>query len=281
MYISFDAVVDCTDNSHSRYCINDACAHLKTPLVYGSALRWEGRLSVFCYKGGPCLRCIFPVPPDPQLVGTCDDQGIIGPVVGMIGSLQAIEAAKIALLLEDVFSGRLLLFNGLSMRIRTVSLRKKQLHCLACGGHRPFSSLAFSSSACEQQYSTEKEDCSLSASEYLNMINNLTPHVLLDVRVNSQYNSARFPHAAHIPLERLETMDFQQIVQFLSSNHSKEQLQTICVLCRRGRKSRDAVNYLVQQRKVSEIPDIVNNIHNITGGLKAWASEVDSAFPYF
>jgi len=93
---NYDIVVDASDNVATRYLVNDACVVLGKPLVYGSALRMEGQLTVFNYKGGPCYRCMFPTPPPLETVTDCADGGIVGPVVGVIGTLQAMEAIKVA-----------------------------------------------------------------------------------------------------------------------------------------------------------------------------------------
>lgn len=75
----YNAVLDCTDNVATRYLLNDACVINKIPLISGSALQLEGQLTVYNYKGGPCYRCLFPVPPPPEAVTSCGDGGIVGP----------------------------------------------------------------------------------------------------------------------------------------------------------------------------------------------------------
>jgi adenylyltransferase/sulfurtransferase len=84
----YDVIVDATDNVVTRYLLNDACVLLGKPLVSGSALRMEGQLTVYSYGGGPCYRCIFPQPPPAHTVTNCSDGGVIGPVPGVIGTLQ-------------------------------------------------------------------------------------------------------------------------------------------------------------------------------------------------
>lgn len=74
----YDVVLDCSDNPATRYLINDACVLAGVPLVSGSALRWEGQLTVYNYRGGPCYRCLYPTPPDPKYVTNCSDGGVIG-----------------------------------------------------------------------------------------------------------------------------------------------------------------------------------------------------------
>lgn len=79
----------------TRYLISDVCVLLSKPLVSGSALKFEGQLTVYNYFNGPCYRCLYPKAPAPETVSNCSDAGILGPVVGMIGSLQALEAIKV------------------------------------------------------------------------------------------------------------------------------------------------------------------------------------------
>jgi molybdopterin/thiamine biosynthesis adenylyltransferase len=86
----YDVIVDATDNVVTRYLLNDACVLLRKPLVSGSALRMEGQLTVYSYCGGPCYRCIFPNPPPAHSVTNCSDGGVLGPVPGVIGTLQVI-----------------------------------------------------------------------------------------------------------------------------------------------------------------------------------------------
>ena len=89
--------MDCTDNVPSRYLINDTCISLQKPLVSGSALRLEGQLTVYGWRGGPCYRCIFPIPPPPESVTNCGEGGVLGVVTGVIGTLQALEVIKLIL----------------------------------------------------------------------------------------------------------------------------------------------------------------------------------------
>ncbi|KAJ3364771.1 hypothetical protein GGF31_008917 [Allomyces arbusculus] len=129
----YDIIVDCTDNVPTRYLLNDACVLLGKPLVSGSALRFDGQLTVYHYRDGPCYRCLFPTPPPPETVTNCDDGGVLGPVTGMLGSLQALEVLKMVALGESAFAGRMLLVDGLAGAFRTVKLRGRQKACAVCG----------------------------------------------------------------------------------------------------------------------------------------------------
>jgi adenylyltransferase/sulfurtransferase len=95
-FAAFDVIVDCTDNPGTRFLINDACVLSGKPLVSGAALTTDGQLSVYNFANGPCYRCIHKAPPVASTVQSCSDAGVLGPVVGVIGCLQALEVLKVA-----------------------------------------------------------------------------------------------------------------------------------------------------------------------------------------
>jgi adenylyltransferase and sulfurtransferase len=129
----YDVILDCTDNVLTRYLINDCCVLTNRPLVSGSALRYDGQLTVYNYNNGPCLRCIYPKPPPNETINNCSDAGILGPIVGSIGTFQAIEAIKILTGIGETLSGRLLIYNGFDFMSRVVNLRKnKKPDCSFC-----------------------------------------------------------------------------------------------------------------------------------------------------
>ncbi|BAO43219.1 HesA/MoeB/ThiF family protein [Thiolapillus brandeum] len=130
-----DLVMDCTDNFTSRFAINRACVSQGVPLVSGSAIRWEGQVSVFCDQpGAPCYHCLYGDTGD--LDDSCTNNGILAPVAGIIGSIQATEALKLLTGAGEPLSGRLLLIDGLSMQIRSLTL-KADPHCPVCGNSQP------------------------------------------------------------------------------------------------------------------------------------------------
>ena len=93
---AYDVVLDCTDNPPTRYLLADATSKLQIPLVSGAALRYDGQLAVFNFgKQAPCYRCVFPRPPNPETLGSCEEDGVLGVVTGVIGTLQALETIKI------------------------------------------------------------------------------------------------------------------------------------------------------------------------------------------
>ena len=127
--------MDGSDNAATRYLISDACVRAGLPLVSGSALQWEGQVTVYNFQGGPCYRCLFPQPPPAKTMTSCSDGGVIGMVPGLIGQIQALEVLKIVLGLgkEQVLTQRMVLFDALNMTFRNVKIRGKMKDCVACG----------------------------------------------------------------------------------------------------------------------------------------------------
>ena len=130
----WDVFVDGADNFPTRYLVNDASVWHDIPVVHGSIYRFEGQVTVFKPGEGPCYRCLFPSPPPPELAPSCAEGGVLGVLPGVIGSLQASEALKLALGIGDPLVGRLLLFDALSAEFNEVSIRRDP-DCPVCGEH--------------------------------------------------------------------------------------------------------------------------------------------------
>jgi sulfur-carrier protein adenylyltransferase/sulfurtransferase len=130
----WDVIVDGADNFPTRYLVNDASIWHKIPVVHGSIYRFEGQVTVFKPDEGPCYRCLFPTPPPPELAPSCAEGGVLGVLPGVIGSLQASEALKLALGIGEPLIGRLLLFDALAASFDEVKLRRDP-DCPVCGEH--------------------------------------------------------------------------------------------------------------------------------------------------
>ena len=128
----WDLVVDGADNFPTRYLLNDASVWHGVPVVHGSIFRFEGQTTVFKPKEGPCYRCLFPQPPPPELAPSCAEGGVLGVLPGVVGSLQANEALKLALGIGDALVGRLLLFDALETTFNEITLRRDP-DCPVCG----------------------------------------------------------------------------------------------------------------------------------------------------
>lgn len=129
----YDLVLDGSDNFPTRFLVNDACFFEKKTLVSAAILRFDGQLSTFKpHAGGPCYRCLFPQPPPPGLVPSCQEAGILGAVAGAMGLLQANEALKEILGIGQSMAGRLLLFNALALSFQEVQVHRNP-RCPLCG----------------------------------------------------------------------------------------------------------------------------------------------------
>ncbi|MDP3008044.1 MAG: molybdopterin-synthase adenylyltransferase MoeB [Methylococcales bacterium] len=126
-----DVVLDCSDNFSTRFAINQACVQQQTPLVSGAAIRFEGQVSVFTSgrNNSPCYNCLYTS--DGEELQNCATNGVIAPITGIVGSMQALEAMKLIMGVGETLTGRLLLIDGLTMEINTMRLRKNA-KCPTC-----------------------------------------------------------------------------------------------------------------------------------------------------
>jgi len=127
-----DVVLDCSDNFATRFAINAACVRQQTPLVSGAAIRFEGQVSVFTpgFNESPCYNCLYQSNGE-ELVN-CSTNGVVAPITGIVGSIQALEAIKLIVDKGRTLTGRLLLIDGLTMEFNTMNLRKNTA-CPTCG----------------------------------------------------------------------------------------------------------------------------------------------------
>jgi sulfur-carrier protein adenylyltransferase/sulfurtransferase len=128
----YDVIVDGSDNFPTRYLVNDACVMANIPNVHGSIFRFEGQATVFKPPEGPCYRCLYPEPPPPGMVPSCQEGGVLGVLPGIIGTIQAIEAIKLILGIGKPLIGRLLMYDALKMAFRELKLRRDPA-CPLCG----------------------------------------------------------------------------------------------------------------------------------------------------
>ncbi|PWA51990.1 MoeZ/MoeB [Artemisia annua] len=283
----YDIVIDATDNAPSRYLISDCCVLLGKPLVSGAALGLEGQLAVYNYKGGPCYRCLFPTPPPTTACQRCSDSGVLGVVPGVIGCLQALEAIKVASLVGEPLSERMLLFDALSARIRIVKIRGRSSQCEACGENATLTQDNFQQfdyenftqsplSAAPLKLKLLTPDSRISSKEYSEVVEKGEPHILIDVRPSHHYKIVSLPNSLNVPLASLEGR-LPEISSALDSTkangvHDGSDAR-LYVVCRRGNDSQRAVD-LLHKAGFTSAKDIV-------GGLESWAHDVDQRFPTY
>src|SRR5687767_736964 len=196
----YDVILDGTDNFPTRYLTNDVAVFLGKPNVYASIYRFDGQASVFYAKEGPCYRCLFPEPPPPGLVPSCAEGGVLGVLPGTVGTLQATEALKLVLEIGEPLIGKLLLYDALSARFRTVNLRKDPA-CPACGTREIRALIDYDAFCGVTQVTVDA-----------NVIPEIAPHELaarlargddfdlIDVREPHEWEIARIDRARLVPL---------------------------------------------------------------------------------
>ncbi|CAB3405892.1 unnamed protein product [Caenorhabditis bovis] len=273
----YDVICDCSDNAATRYLVNDVCVILNKPLVSGSALRWDGQLSVYHYgEDCPCYRCLYPSPPDPKMVTNCNEGGVLGPIVGVIGSMQALEVLKILSNSSSSFSGKLLLFNGRTGQSRIIALRKRDRNCAVCGDSPTISNpidyvLFCGAGAHDKTESIRLLDDSerVSVEDYKIQRRKEKPY-LLDTRPPVEFEIAHLPEAKNITLNDVKKLNPEEIVKKLNLPDS----QDLFVICHRGNDSQRAVEILRDKLKTHKVRDII-------GGYEEWAQKVNPDFPVY
>jgi len=259
---SYDIVVDGTDNFATRYLVNDACVLAGKPSVYGSIFRFEGQVSVFDARRGPCYRCLFPEPPPPGAVPSCAEGGVLGVLPGIIGSMQALEVIKLILGRGDPLIGRLVLFDALAFRFHDVRL-KKDPHCVVCGETptvlAPIDYDEFCGTG-RGEPPAGAELPSLSVHEYV--AGAAGDAELLDVRNAHEFEIARIPGARLVPLGELA----MRIAEL-------DPERGYVITCHHGPRAVQAF-YLLQSAGF-------RRLQILTGGVDAWAIQIDPSMPRY
>ncbi|EDQ90439.1 uncharacterized protein MONBRDRAFT_21348 [Monosiga brevicollis MX1] len=279
----YDVVLDASDNAPTRYLINDACVIAGRPLVSGSALRWEGQLIVYNHKGGPCYRCLFPKPPPAHTVTNCSDGGVLGPIPGLIGCLQALEAMKV-ILGCPVLNEHLLLVDGYADQFRRVKMRARNTACAICGDQardQQVGLLEDYEAFCHMSACDATQDLQLIAAEQRIDAHELdrllrvdtaggSPPLLVDVRSEVEFGMCSIGGSCNLPLQQLERAP-DKLTQLLT----QESAQRVVFICRRGNDSQRAV-----QRAGQIVPSSIP-VCDLQGGLHAWARLVAPDFPVY
>ncbi len=118
----YDFILDCTDNFPTKYLINDACVRMGKPFCHAGILRFGGQLLTYVPGQGPCYRCVFGAPPEPDTAAACRAAGVVGAAAGAVGCMQAMEAVKYITGAGELLTGRLLMYDGLHQEFQTLRL---------------------------------------------------------------------------------------------------------------------------------------------------------------
>ncbi len=257
----YDIVVVGADNFATRYLVNDACVLLGKPNVSGSIFQFEGQASVFWAERGPCYRCLHPDPPPPGAMPSCGEAGVLGVLPGVIGLVQATETIKLIVGMGESLIGRILLYDALGMRFRTVSVRKDPA-CALCGEHASIRALQDYDALCGGPVATEPPADPSDEIDAPALAQRLKePDLfLLDVRQPAEWDIARLPGATLIPLDALPA----RLAEVPAD-------RDVVVYCRSGARSRKAQTLL---RKAGR-----RSVLNLAGGIQAWRNSVDPSLP--
>nr|CAI5855134.1 unnamed protein product [Callosobruchus analis] len=267
----YNVVLDCSDNVATRYLVNDICVINNIPLVSGSALQMEGQLTVYHHNGGPCYRCLFPIPPPAHTVTNCGDGGVLGPVPGVIGVLQALEAIKILLGSSDVLSGRLLLFDGSATTFRNVKLRPNGSNPTIT---KPIDYEQFCGASAHDKITNINLLVDEEQIDVRDFPKNWQKNVVIDVRPELEFNMCRLPDTVNFPYSVI-TKDCNKVREFIQTKVTNG-ARDIYFLCRRGNDSQRAMLYLKQNTEIDGV-----QYHNVKGGLHAYSKYIDPSFPVY
>ncbi|CAH0602429.1 unnamed protein product [Chrysodeixis includens] len=288
----YDVILDCTDNVPTRYLLSDLSCLVKRPLISGSALKMEGQLTIYGYRAenddgkgntyrGPCYRCVFPSPPSPDAVGSCSAHGVAGPVPGVIGTLQAMEALKyiVDMPARKLLVERMLIFDAEDMTTRTVRLRKRNVMCAACSDSPTITHLVDYEAYCmapandkDLKLQILPSENRITALEVSALLKDKQPSYIVDVRADPEFLMCHLSGADNWPIDHLNGGRLDQLVEKVEAFDGP-----VIFLCRRGNDSQLAakmvLDMLDQQHRFK--------VRDMIGGLHSWARDVDSTFPVY
>jgi sulfur-carrier protein adenylyltransferase/sulfurtransferase len=260
----YDLVIDGTDNSPTRYLVNDACVLLGKLNVYGSIFRFDGQLSVFGAPDGPCYRCMFPQPPPPGMVPSCAEGGVFGVICATIGAGQATEGIKLLTGIGNPLIGRMQLYDALEQRWQTVRVNKDP-QCPVCGDNPTVTELIDYEQFCgvpandhqiDQDLATLPEITPIEFEKIRDQVN------LIDVREPHEYEISQISGSKLMPLGELMT--------HVNELDSADQM---VLQCRSGARSAQAQQLLWDAG--------FRKTYNLVGGINRYARDVDPSIPTY
>jgi len=267
IFSQYDLIVDGTDNFATRYLVNDACVLLKKPYVWGSIYRFDGQASVFWAEYGPCYRCLYPEPPPPGMVPSCAEGGVLGVLCASIGSIQTTEAIKLIAGIGEPLIGQLMIYDALEMSYRKIKVRKDPM-CPLCSEKPSQTELLPDYEAFCGVLSDAAEvavkDSTISVTELKAKIDNKEKFLLIDVREPSEFEIVKIPGAVLIPKQGF--LDGSALAGL-------PQDKPIILHCKSGVRSAECLAIL----KSAGFADATH----VSGGVVAWAKQIDTSLPVY
>jgi molybdopterin/thiamine biosynthesis adenylyltransferase/rhodanese-related sulfurtransferase len=267
LFSQYDLIIDGTDNFATRYLVNDACVLLGKPYVWGSIYRFDGQASVFWAEYGPCYRCLYPEPPPPGMVPSCAEGGVLGVLCASIGSIQTTEAIKLLTGIGEPLVGSLMIYDALEMTFRKIKVRKDP-GCPLCGENPTQTELlddyeAFCGVLTDEAVVAVK-DSTISVEELKSKMDEGKDFFLVDVREPSEWEIVRIPGAVLIPKQG-----------FLDGTALEKMPQDkqIIIHCKSGVRSAECL-------AIVKAAGFSNAVH-VSGGVIAWAKQIDTSLPVY
>ncbi len=295
----YDLLVDCCDNPATRYLTNDICVVQGKPLVSGSAVKWEGQLTVYvrdCLESSanklPCYRCLFPMPTPPSAVCNCGDSGVFGPVPGVIGTLQANECIKLILGAKDkILSKRMLTYDAYEMSFKIFKLRNAKNDCIVCGSKENIKITIENLQNFDYEEFTNPKESRVPKrlnipeknnknwKSFINELNQTQENksssneVLIDVRPPEQFNMFNLNKQKNLSFINIPLKEFKNNFTDLVEKEDIEN-KKVFIMCRAGNLSTHAVDFMLQKG--------YSNVYNLKDGIHGYIKEIDSEnTPYY
>lgn len=230
LFEGYDIIVDGTDNFTTKYLINDAAVKLNKSVVYGSVLQFDGQVSVFSSQHGPCYRCLYPEPPK-GYIPNCQEAGVLGAVVGIVGTMQATEVLKLAIYLKNPQTklkpliGKMSCLDARTMSFYSFTLQKNP-SCPCCSKNKSEIKLQSEAETCIYIPEVRFSDLNLSKTNFV------------DVREEHELSKNRIENSYHLPLSKL-------VENFIPNDLSKD--KEYVLYCEVGQRSLRAAEVLKQQ----------------------------------
>ena len=271
----YDVIVDGADNFQTRYLCNDLAVLNGIPLVHGSIYRFEGQATILGHDAGPCYRCLYPEPPEAGSVPSCGEIGVLGVLPGLIGTIMATETVKLILGIGQTLSGRLLLYDALTMRFREL-LTESDPDCPVCGTNPQITTVATydygnfcgvgvigrnGTGITHKQGDADMSIPAITVEELDRMRKDGEEHTLIDVREQNEYDFANIGGTL-IPLGQVP----DRLDEIPEDGR-------VIVMCRSGGRSSQAVAIMQSAGR--------RNVENLTGGILAWSDRIDPSVPKY
>jgi molybdopterin/thiamine biosynthesis adenylyltransferase/rhodanese-related sulfurtransferase len=244
---SYDVIVDCTDNFATRYLINDACALLDKPYVWGSIYRFDGQVSTFWSKHGSCYRCLHPAPPPAGLVPSCDEGGVLGSLCGVIGSIQSTEVIKLITGIGESLISKLLIHDSLENSFKKLIIEKRP-SCEICNGSQK-TLLTSYESFCNANYG----NLGIEVAQLQEIMAQNPELFLVDVREPEEFQAGYIDGALLLPVAKF---DDGSALKLLPRN------KEIVLYCRSGVRSANCLSIIKNAG--------FSNSTHLLGGILAW-----------